>query len=236
MLVTDDPCDVASKGLKDACSAGEALKCACSYGGDQEDACSLGKTAGTCNEGDFGELSAADAAANSGAKGAGDPGKRTVIASNLPPDLHWKALRKAFSGVGIVELCLVADGITQLTYSTIDSALKAVETYDEGMLNGHCIAVKLNDGSRAAGGRRGGKKTLLVTNVPAGVHWRNLKSAFSVAGRVEVCRLKDGRAEITFRTAAAAEEAVVMYHGGDLNGNRIAVRFFDCYTGCVLLA
>jgi RNA recognition motif-containing protein len=158
-----------------------------------------------------------------------------VIASNLPPDLHWKALRNAFSGVGVVELCLVTEGITQITYSTFEAAVNAVETYDQGTLNGHCISVQLNDGSRTAGGRRGGKKTVLVTNIPCDLHWRNLKSAFSVSGRIEVCRVKDGRAEITFRTASAAEEAVATYHGSVLNGNRIAVRFFDCYSGCVLV-
>ena len=40
-------------------------------------------------------------------KGTGDPGKRTVIASNLPSGLDWKALRSAFSEVGRVR-CLRA--------------------------------------------------------------------------------------------------------------------------------
>jgi RNA recognition motif-containing protein len=150
--------------------------------------------------------------------------------------LDWTAIRTAFSEVGVVELCLTLsnseDGETLITFCTAESALVAVETYNNAEVNGQHIALRLNDTTSGRSG--GGKRTVLVTNIPSDLHWRNVKSAFSVAGRVDLCRLKDGRAEIIFRTAAAAQKAVGTYHGGDLNGNRIAVRFFDSATGCVL--
>merc|ERR1719326_93367 len=74
---------------------------------------------------------------------------------------------------------------------------------------------------------------VLVTNLPSEMHWRNLKSAFSVAGRIDLCRVRNRMAEISFCTADAAEKAVATYHGGKLNGNRIAVRFFDACRGLV---
>ena len=128
----------------------------------------------------------------------GDPGKRTVIASNLPSGLDWKDLKSAFSVVGVVELCLIVDGMTQITFCTAESALEAVETFDNSDLNGHRIAVKLSDGSHSStvGVARTGKKLMLVTNLPSDLHWRNLKSVFSVVGRVDLCRVKDGRVRI----------------------------------------
>jgi RNA recognition motif-containing protein len=171
-------------------------------------------------------------------KKVGEPGRRTVIVTNVPSDLDSKDLKRAFSAVGVVELCLIVDGMTQITFNTAESALKAVETYNKGKLNGQRIAVKVNDGSHfdTKGGVRGVKKTVLVTNLPAKIHWRNIKSAFSVAGRVDLCRAKDGMAEITFRHGAAAQRAVDTYHGGDLNGKRIAVRFFDASQGVILVS
>jgi RNA recognition motif-containing protein len=173
-----------------------------------------------------------------------DPAKRTVIVCNVPSDLDFQDLKSAFSVAGVVELCLVVEacelcqGMTQLTFATAESAQKAVETYNNGTVNGHRIELKLSDGSDlnkyAPDVRRGGKKTVLVTNMPPNLHWRNVKSAFSVAGRIDLCRVKDSVAEIMFRNADAAQKAVAAYHGGALDGNRIAVRFYDSSTGCIL--
>jgi RNA recognition motif-containing protein len=156
---------------------------------------------------------------------------------NLPPGMDWKALKDAFSSVGEVELCLLVEGMTMITFSAVESAVSAVETYDDRDLNGHRISVKFNDGSlsEALGGTKGGKKTILVTNLPVDLHWRNLKSVFSVMGKVDLCRVRDCKAEITFRSAAGAQNAVAAYGGGSLNGNRIGVRFFDAANGVILV-
>jgi hypothetical protein len=77
-------------------------------------------------------------------------------------------------------------------------------------------------------------KTLLVTNLPSDLHWSNLKSAFSVVGRVDICRVRGGMAEVRFRSGAAAEKAMTTYHGCDLNGRRITVRLFIASKGQVI--
>jgi len=77
-------------------------------------------------------------------------------------------------------------------------------------------------------------KTLLVTNLPADLHWSVIKSAFSVAGRVDVCRVRGGMAEIRFRTGAVAEKARADYHGCEVNGRRITVRMFLASKGQVI--
>lgn len=177
----------------------------------------------------------ADAGDTPGSRGPNDPARRTVIVTNLPSGLDWKSLKHAFSVVGVVELCLMVDGTTYITFCDAESALKAVETYDGGKLDGQRIAVKLGDTARTMGGQRGGKKTVLATNLPSDLHWRNLKSACSVLGRVDLCRVKNGAAEISFRSSIAAEEALATFHGGILNGQRITVRFFCAATGHVLL-
>jgi RNA recognition motif-containing protein len=168
---------------------------------------------------------------------SGDPAHRTVIAANLPRDLDWEDIRSAFSPVGVVELCLFVDEIMALiTFSTAEAAQQAVETYDGGELNGQCIALKVNDGSlsRTTGDQLIRKRTLLVTNIPPDLHWRHLKSSFSLMGKVEVCRSKGARAEIIYRTAAAAHNAIATMHGSHMNGNRIAVRYFDAASGVIL--
>jgi RNA recognition motif-containing protein len=161
-----------------------------------------------------------------------------VNVTNVPSDLDWKDLKSAFSVVGGVELCITLDGMTQITFSTAESALKAVETYHNGKLNGQRIAVKLNGPSHCdtAGIPRGRMKTILATKLPSGLHWRNLKSAFGLAGRVDLCQVKDGMAAITFRSSAAAQKAVATYHGVDINGKRITVRMFDASNGVVLVS
>jgi RNA recognition motif-containing protein len=168
---------------------------------------------------------------------SGDPAHRTVIAANLPRDLDWVEIRSAFSPVGVVELCLFVDEVmTLITFSTAEAARQAVETYDGGELNGQCIALKVNDGSlsRTTGDQLIRKRTLLVTNIPPDLHWRHLKSSFSLMGKVEVCRSKGARAEIIYRTAAAAHNAIATMHGSHMNGNRIAVRYFDAASGVIL--
>lgn len=173
------------------------------------------------------------------ARGLGDPARRTVVVTNLPAGQDWRALSSVFCSFGPVEICIItADGGAQITFGDAESALLAVETYKSSNLNGHSIVVKLIDPlhrSDTTLSTRAGRKTLLVTNIPSDLHWRNLKSAFSVAGRVDVCRVSHGRAEIRFRNGSSAQKAMEMYHGCDLNGRRIAVRMFIASTGQVIV-
>jgi hypothetical protein len=167
-----------------------------------------------------------------------DPGRRTVFVTNLPAGEDFNTLRSAFSSAGVVELCVFSVAReAQITFGSIESALKAVECYNNADLNGQRIEVKMNDGSRmvtTSGMRTIQTKTLLVTNLPSDLHWSNLKSAFSVVGRVDICRVRGGMAEVRFRSGAAAEKAMTTYHGCDLNGRRITVRLFIASKGQVI--
>ncbi len=65
--------------------------------------------------------------------------------------------------------------------------------------------------------------TVKVTNVSDELTWRDIKSAFSEVGHVERCDVGDGVALVTFERPRDAQQAVRMYHGGEMNGRIIKV-------------
>jgi RNA recognition motif-containing protein len=67
--------------------------------------------------------------------------RRRVKITNIPYDLTWKDVKDALSSVGKIERCDVEHGEATLMFATHKEALRAVQTYNNGDMNGRKIRV-----------------------------------------------------------------------------------------------
>ena len=76
-------------------------------------------------------------------KGPDAPGdnRRKVKITNVPYDLTWKDVKGALSSVGHIERCDVERGEATLTFATHKEAARAIQTYNNGDMNGRKIRV-----------------------------------------------------------------------------------------------
>ncbi len=70
-----------------------------------------------------------------------------------------------------------------------------------------------------------GRRIIKVGNLPEGLSWRDLKDAFGGSGTVEHADVDGPVGFVKFKESAAAVKAIREYDGGNLNGNKIYVRY-----------
>merc|ERR1719277_1826355 len=86
-------------------------------------------------------------------------------------------------------------------------------------------------GGGAWGGNKGGgwksrdpEKTVWVGGVPEGITEDELKENFKSAGPIKQLNLtKGGTGIVEYNTAAAAQQAITMFNGADVNGSLLQV-------------
>jgi RNA recognition motif-containing protein len=67
--------------------------------------------------------------------------RRKIKIQNVPYDLSWKDIKDALSQVGKIERCDVEHGEATLVFSSNKEALRAIQTYNGGDMNGRKIRV-----------------------------------------------------------------------------------------------
>jgi len=67
--------------------------------------------------------------------------RRKIKIQNVPYDLTWKDVKDALSQVGKIERCDVDHGEATLLFSNHKEALRAIQTYNGGDMNGRKIRV-----------------------------------------------------------------------------------------------
>lgn len=68
--------------------------------------------------------------------------RRKVKITNVPYDLTWKDIKQALSEVGQIERCDVVErGEARVTFGTHKEAARAIQTYNNGDMNGRKIRV-----------------------------------------------------------------------------------------------
>lgn len=67
--------------------------------------------------------------------------RKKVRITNVPYDLTWKDVKGALSDVGKIDRCDVGQGEALVTFSTHKEALRAIQTYHNGDMNGRKIKV-----------------------------------------------------------------------------------------------
>ena len=67
--------------------------------------------------------------------------RRKIKIQNVPYDLTWKDVKDALSQVGKIERCDVDHGEATLIFSNHKEALRAIQTYNGGDMNGRKIRV-----------------------------------------------------------------------------------------------
>jgi hypothetical protein len=67
--------------------------------------------------------------------------RRKIKIQNVPYDLSWKDIKEALSQVGKIERCDVEHGEATLIFSSNKEALRAIQTYNGGDMNGRKIRV-----------------------------------------------------------------------------------------------
>ena len=67
--------------------------------------------------------------------------RRKIRITNVPYDLTWKDVKGALSDVGRIERCDVGHGEALVTFATHKEALRAIQTYHNGDMNGRKIKV-----------------------------------------------------------------------------------------------
>lgn len=67
--------------------------------------------------------------------------RRKVKITNVPYDLTWKDIKQALSEVGKIERCDVDRGEASVTFGTHKEATRAIQTYNNGDMNGRKIRV-----------------------------------------------------------------------------------------------
>lgn len=67
--------------------------------------------------------------------------RRKVKITNIPYDLTWKDVKGALSDVGTIERCDVTRGEALITFATHKEAARAIQTYNDGDMNGRKIGV-----------------------------------------------------------------------------------------------
>merc|ERR1711920_1141648 len=81
----------------------------------------------------------------SSSKGKGKNDHRTmscrIRVANIPRQLHRRDVRDAFSCCGEVRDCEVEGSVAFVTFGRIEDAKKAVQTFDQGEMNGKIIFV-----------------------------------------------------------------------------------------------
>ena len=107
---------------------------------------------------------------------------------------------------------------------------------DEDRSRSRSRDVRMGDGARSSGAvelrrvgaRRSpspdGRKIIKVGNLPSGVTWRDLKDAFG-GPLIEHADVDGPVGFLKFKDSTAALKAIREYDGGNLNGNKIYVRY-----------
>lgn len=67
--------------------------------------------------------------------------RRKIKITNVPYDLTWKDVKGALSSVGTIERCDVERGEATLQFATHKEAARAIQTYNDGDMNGRKIKV-----------------------------------------------------------------------------------------------
>ena len=67
--------------------------------------------------------------------------RRKIKITNVPYDLTWKEVKEALSQAGHIERCDVERGEATLLFSSHREAERAIQTYDQGDMNGRKIRV-----------------------------------------------------------------------------------------------
>jgi len=119
---------------------------------------------------------------------AGSKDRTKVQVFNIPSHLEWQELKDFFVQKGITpvfcETCSSESTGAEVRYDDPQHAQDAVNALDGGILGGAEIRVAVDqtstDGSK-----------LIVTNVPAGIEWQELKDHFGQCGTVAFVKTRD---------------------------------------------
>lgn len=171
-------------------------------------------------------------------------GKKVRI-YGLQPSFRWQELKDHFARIAPVAFADVAGAVDgpplqmggmakgkgkqsrapirsedgscgEVRYSTASDAQSAIAALDGSMILGAQISVTAD--SRSQDGTK-----LLISNLPAGVEWQELKGHFAQCGEVAYAGVF-GPGEVWMATPAEAEEAVNQLNGAEVDGQEISVR------------
>lgn len=92
------------------------------------------------NQGEDGKKFSRKVVVRKGPNAPADERKKVKI-TNVPYDLTWKDVKGALSDVGKIERCDVERGEAMITFSSHKEAARAIQTYNNGDMNGRKIRV-----------------------------------------------------------------------------------------------
>lgn len=157
-----------------------------------------------------------------------------VLVSNLNPGIEWQDLKDHFSSVGTVAFAEVRGSrragppaAGEVRYATAEAARTAMLALQGSSLDGsEPLRISLDPSSKDC-------TKLLVSGLPSGTDWRDLKHHFASSGvPVEYAGVHAVGAmygEVRYESAADAQVALQRLNGTELGGTRVFVQL-DAYA------
>mmetsp|Transcript_97595 Transcript_97595/g.271522 ORF Transcript_97595/g.271522 Transcript_97595/m.271522 type:complete len:545 (+) Transcript_97595:100-1734(+) len=160
-----------------------------------------------------------------------------VLVSGLPAVVDCEELKAHFSGVGAVIYAGPpkkpggkgpANGIGEVRYETPEEAQQAVSVLNGSVIEGATISAMLDQSSKD-------NSKLIITGLPSGLQWQELKDHCAQGGRVAYVNVKQGppltgafgdqmEGEVRFDAAEHAQTAMQKLNGSVLGGRQIWIR------------
>jgi RNA recognition motif-containing protein len=150
-----------------------------------------------------------------------------ILVTNLPPGIEWQELKDHFQQVGDLAYVNIKGGsksgakVTgEIRYDTAEAAQQAMAALQGSSMGGSEISISADSSSKD------GTK-LIVTGVPPGSGWQELKDHFKQAGLpiayAGISAGSSGTAEVRYDDPAHAQQALQMLNGTILDGATIHV-------------
>eukprot|EP00928_Gymnodinium_smaydae_P026552 TRINITY_DN20817_c0_g1_i1.p1 TRINITY_DN20817_c0_g1~~TRINITY_DN20817_c0_g1_i1.p1 ORF type:complete len:357 (+),score=97.80 TRINITY_DN20817_c0_g1_i1:70-1140(+) len=153
-----------------------------------------------------------------------------LLVSGIPTDIEWQEVKDHFAQVGNLAFVQIhgherrgPKGVGEVRYESAEGAQMAMQALDGSVMMGNQISVQLDKSSKD------GSK-LIVTRLPAGIGWQDLKDHFKqVGGDLAYVGInKDGGprwGEVRYEDPSHAQIALQALQGSSLGGYNIQIEF-----------
>lgn len=166
-----------------------------------------------------------------------DDSRGKVYVGNIPGEMTENELLDEFERYGRVERCWIAKappGFAFVWFANPEDAEAAVSGLDDATVMGRVIKVEIARPSRGAPpprdyeARRSAPKgpggfRVKITNLPAGVDWREIKDTFRKSGEVAYANVNGDEGIAEFSSERDREQAIRDFDDTTLSGRRILV-------------
>eukprot|EP00928_Gymnodinium_smaydae_P026553 TRINITY_DN20817_c0_g1_i2.p1 TRINITY_DN20817_c0_g1~~TRINITY_DN20817_c0_g1_i2.p1 ORF type:complete len:348 (+),score=102.70 TRINITY_DN20817_c0_g1_i2:78-1121(+) len=152
-----------------------------------------------------------------------------LLVKGIPTDVEWQEVKDHFAPVGNLAFVQIhgherrgPKGVGEVRYDSAEAAQAAMQMLDGSNFSGNQISVQLDRSSKD-------QSKLIVTGLPAGVGWQDLKDHFKQAGGdlAYVGINKEGNAprwgEVRYDDPSHAQIALQALQGSSLGGNNIHI-------------